>query len=189
MRKSIPAKSHHHRWRRKIFTVLLFGICFSTLLLLEAQYSRIRTLSSLYHHPSVQKPKIAFLFIARNRLPLEMVWDAFFQVPFSVLCIFFFHNWVYYFSFYTILIITYTSTTMHLYFRSLMVWACCIRFLNFRNIIFLFKKRVWLVVSHSSLAGLYLWFCFITVFFFFFFFWAVSHEETTWICRFMLLGA
>lgn len=26
------------------------------------------------------KNKIAFLFIARNRLPLDMIWDAFFQV-------------------------------------------------------------------------------------------------------------
>lgn len=25
-------------------------------------------------------PKIAFLFIARNRLPLDVVWDAFFKV-------------------------------------------------------------------------------------------------------------
>lgn len=59
--------------------MLLFGFCFSTLLLIEAQYNRIRTLASLYNPPFVQKPKIAFLFIARNRLPLEMVWDAFFQ--------------------------------------------------------------------------------------------------------------
>ncbi|KAK6129336.1 hypothetical protein DH2020_036909 [Rehmannia glutinosa] len=29
--------------------------------------------------PPLQKPKIAFLFIARNRIPLEMVWDEFFQ--------------------------------------------------------------------------------------------------------------
>ncbi|KAF5199931.1 Glycosyltransferase bc10 [Thalictrum thalictroides] len=27
----------------------------------------------------LQKPKIAFLFIARNRLPLDVVWDAFFK--------------------------------------------------------------------------------------------------------------
>ncbi|EPS73913.1 hypothetical protein M569_00843, partial [Genlisea aurea] len=29
--------------------------------------------------PPLQKPKIAFLFIARNRLPLDVVWDSFFQ--------------------------------------------------------------------------------------------------------------
>lgn len=29
------------------------------------------------------KNKIAFLFIARNRLPLEMIWHAFFEVSFS----------------------------------------------------------------------------------------------------------
>ncbi|KAK6913090.1 Glycosyl transferase, family 14 [Dillenia turbinata] len=34
--------------------------------------------------PVVQKPKIAFTFIARNRLALDMVWDAFFQDQFLV---------------------------------------------------------------------------------------------------------
>lgn len=42
--------------------------------------SRILTLASLRSHFIVQKPKIAFLFIARNRLPLDMLWDAFFKV-------------------------------------------------------------------------------------------------------------
>ncbi|KAK9271721.1 hypothetical protein L1049_002084 [Liquidambar formosana] len=44
----------------------------------DTQYSRILRLASL-PSPFVQRPKIAFLFIARNRLPLDMVWDAFFQ--------------------------------------------------------------------------------------------------------------
>lgn len=41
-------------------------------------YDRIKMLT-LLPPPSVQRPKIAFLFIARNRLPLDMVWDAFFK--------------------------------------------------------------------------------------------------------------
>ncbi|KAK2968371.1 hypothetical protein RJ640_027983, partial [Escallonia rubra] len=77
-RKASISQKSHHKWRRKIIAVLLLGFCFSTLLLVEMQYSRIKTLASLYP-PTVQKPKIAFLFIARNRLPMDMVWDAFFQ--------------------------------------------------------------------------------------------------------------
>ncbi|KAH7528833.1 hypothetical protein FEM48_Zijuj05G0114700 [Ziziphus jujuba var. spinosa] len=42
---------------------------------MQSQYNRITTLTSMH----AQKPKIAFLFIARNRLPLDIVWDAFFQ--------------------------------------------------------------------------------------------------------------
>ncbi|KAJ0433577.1 putative glycosyl transferase, family 14 [Helianthus annuus] len=41
---------------------------------MEAQYRRIGASSML-----AQKPKIAFLFLARNRLPLDLVWDQFFQ--------------------------------------------------------------------------------------------------------------
>lgn len=67
-----------------MFALLLFGLCcFFTLLVFEAQYTRIKLFASLYHYhspPLPQNPKIAFLFIARNRLPLDIVWDAFFQV-------------------------------------------------------------------------------------------------------------
>lgn len=68
------------RWRRKslLFALLLLGFCFGTFALMETQYSRIKMLAFL-SPPVVQKPKIAFLFIARNRLPLDIVWDAFFQ--------------------------------------------------------------------------------------------------------------
>ncbi|CAI9111488.1 OLC1v1011716C1 [Oldenlandia corymbosa var. corymbosa] len=84
----------HHRWKRKLIVLLLVGLCFVTLAFMERQYSRITTLGFLASSSSyssswslkliqppflAQKPKIAFLFIARNRLPLDMVWDAFFQ--------------------------------------------------------------------------------------------------------------
>ncbi|KAL6011463.1 Glycosyltransferase bc10 [Asimina triloba] len=47
---------------------------------MQTQYSRIKMLASFVSPPPfVQKPKIAFLFIARNRIPLDVVWDAFFQ--------------------------------------------------------------------------------------------------------------
>lgn len=46
----------------------------------QANYSRINLLTiSSVPNPFAQKPKIAFLFIARNRLPLDFVWDLFFQ--------------------------------------------------------------------------------------------------------------
>ncbi|KAJ0447265.1 putative glycosyl transferase, family 14 [Helianthus annuus] len=63
-----------HKWKTKVFVVVLLGFCFSTFLLMEAQYRRIGASSML-----PQKPKIAFLFLARNRLPLDLVWDQFFQ--------------------------------------------------------------------------------------------------------------
>ena len=71
-----------YKWKRNLFAMLLLGFCFGSLVLLQTQYSRIRMLASM---PSrfVQRPKIAFLFIARNRLPLDVVWDAFFRVRFA----------------------------------------------------------------------------------------------------------
>ncbi|CAA3009702.1 uncharacterized protein LOC111374426 [Olea europaea var. sylvestris] len=76
-RRSISQKNHQ-RWKMKLFAVFLLVFCFATLVLMESLYIRIKFLA-LISPPLVQKPKMAFLFIARNRLPLEMVWDAFFQ--------------------------------------------------------------------------------------------------------------
>ncbi|KAB1209139.1 hypothetical protein CJ030_MR6G015565 [Morella rubra] len=71
-RKVSQQKPHRFKWRRKLCTAILLGICFGTLMLMmQSRYSRIMMLA--------QGPKIAFLFIARNRLPLDLVWDAFFQ--------------------------------------------------------------------------------------------------------------
>ncbi|ONI19659.1 hypothetical protein PRUPE_3G289800 [Prunus persica] len=78
-RKAGPQKAQH-KWKRKLFVALLMGFCFGTLvLLMHTQYSRIMTLASL-HTQLTQPPKVAFLFIARNRLPLDLLWDVFFQV-------------------------------------------------------------------------------------------------------------
>ncbi|KAF7819542.1 glycosyltransferase BC10 isoform X1 [Senna tora] len=78
MKRKVSQQKSQHRWRRKLFAVLLLGICFGSLWFMQKQYSRIRGLTSLQHR-FVDRPKIAFLFIARNRLPLEMLWDAFFR--------------------------------------------------------------------------------------------------------------
>lgn len=81
---SFSIKSQQYKWRRNLFALLLIGLCcFFTLLVFEAQYTRIKLFASFYHSqspPLPHYPKIAFLFIARNRLPLDIVWDAFFQV-------------------------------------------------------------------------------------------------------------
>ncbi|XP_050224473.1 glycosyltransferase BC10 [Mercurialis annua] len=78
------------KWKRKVFVVLFLGFCFGSFGLMQSHYSRILSLSSLHsrllHNPrsddnenTNNQAKIAFLFIARNRLPLDMVWDAFFK--------------------------------------------------------------------------------------------------------------
>lgn len=84
-RKATHQKSvySYNKWKkRKIFVMLsllsLLGFCLvlthnSTTT--NTTTSRILTLASLPSHFIVQKPKIAFLFIARNRLPLDMLWD------------------------------------------------------------------------------------------------------------------
>ncbi|KAJ9683398.1 hypothetical protein PVL29_019120 [Vitis rotundifolia] len=67
-----------YKWKRNLFAMLLLGFCFGSLVLLQTQYSRIRMFASM-PSPFLQRPKIAFLFIARNRLPLDVVWDGFFR--------------------------------------------------------------------------------------------------------------
>ncbi|XP_024029525.1 uncharacterized protein LOC21403435 isoform X1 [Morus notabilis] len=78
MKRKVAQQKSTYKWKRKFLAVVLLGFCFGSLLLMQSRYSRIMTLATSLR---AQKPKnkIAFLFIARNRLPLDMVWDAFFQ--------------------------------------------------------------------------------------------------------------
>lgn len=78
MKRRSNSMKLRHRWKRKFIVLLLLVFCFATFLLLEPEYSKIKMMSLIT--PPLQKPKIAFLFIARNRIPLDIVWDAFFQV-------------------------------------------------------------------------------------------------------------
>ncbi|KAK4759889.1 hypothetical protein SAY87_023020 [Trapa incisa] len=78
MKRKASQQKHQTRWKMKVFAAVFMGFCFGSLMLMQTQYSRIMALASLRHLPT-PKPKIAFLFIARNRLPLDMVWDTFFQ--------------------------------------------------------------------------------------------------------------
>ncbi|XP_057983863.1 glycosyltransferase BC10 [Malania oleifera] len=77
-RKVVSPQKSNYKWKRKLCAALLLAFCFGSLVLMQSQYSRVLILASL-PLPSAQRPKIAFLFIARNRIPLEMVWDAFLQ--------------------------------------------------------------------------------------------------------------
>ncbi|RYR07197.1 hypothetical protein Ahy_B05g074513 isoform D [Arachis hypogaea] len=86
MKKKVVQQKPQHRWKRKVLTLMFVGIFFGGLLFMQTRwYTHVVGLVPLNHHqflvsqPHVQSPKIAFLFIARNRLPLEMVWDAFFR--------------------------------------------------------------------------------------------------------------
>ncbi|MQL85523.1 hypothetical protein Taro_018042 [Colocasia esculenta] len=76
----------HRQWRARIVGALLVGFCLGSLALMQARYGRIASLASRAAAvgagappPPVGPPKIAFLFIARNRLPLDVIWDAFFK--------------------------------------------------------------------------------------------------------------
>ncbi|XP_030544674.2 glycosyltransferase BC10 isoform X2 [Rhodamnia argentea] len=78
MKRKANQQKSQHKWRRKLFAAVLLGFGFASLMLMQTQYSRVVKLASL-HYRSAPKPKIAFLFIARNRLPLDIVWHAFLQ--------------------------------------------------------------------------------------------------------------
>ncbi|KAJ4972867.1 hypothetical protein NE237_006041 [Protea cynaroides] len=78
MRRRSTQNKSQSRWNRKLFAGLLLSFCFGCLILIQTRYSQIEMILSS-PPPSVQTPKIAFLFIARNRLPVDIVWDAFFQ--------------------------------------------------------------------------------------------------------------
>ncbi|KAI4350660.1 hypothetical protein L6164_005093 [Bauhinia variegata] len=89
MKRKVSQLKSQQKWKRRIFALLLLVLCFGSLFFMQTQYTRIKGLASLQHR-FVQRPKIAFLFIARNRLPLDTVWDAFFRVSFSINVPFFF---------------------------------------------------------------------------------------------------
>lgn len=70
-------RNSNGKWRIKVVVLIFLCLCIGSLVLIQNRYDRIMSFSA--QKPEIQKPKIAFLFIARNRLPLDMVWDAFFQ--------------------------------------------------------------------------------------------------------------
>ncbi|KAG7550639.1 Glycosyl transferase family 14 [Arabidopsis thaliana x Arabidopsis arenosa] len=87
MKKKVSQQKLLYRWKRKVYATLMFAFCLGTFVFIQARFAFIQarfngitaSLDSLKKPRLDQKPQIAFLFIARNRLPLEFVWDAFFQ--------------------------------------------------------------------------------------------------------------
>lgn len=81
-------RSFRIQWRTKLAVLLSLSFCIGTLTLIQKQHNRIMRLDTSKSSHPLPKPKIAFLFIARNRLPLDVVWDAFFkeqeEVKFSI---------------------------------------------------------------------------------------------------------
>ncbi|PON84242.1 Glycosyl transferase [Trema orientale] len=78
MKRKVAQQRSNYKWKRKVLGLVLLGFCLGSLFLMQNRYSRVMTLASSLRVQK-PKPKIAFLFIARNRLPLDVVWDAFFQ--------------------------------------------------------------------------------------------------------------
>ncbi|GFP99742.1 hypothetical protein PHJA_002118300 [Phtheirospermum japonicum] len=78
MMRRTSSQKFHHRWKWKLFVMLLLAFSFASFVLIESQHSRVQMLN-LISPPSIPKSKIAFLFIARNRIPLDIVWDVFFR--------------------------------------------------------------------------------------------------------------
>ncbi|WOL12517.1 hypothetical protein Cni_G21284 [Canna indica] len=80
-RRNSLQQQRSSRWRIKVLLmVLLLVLCF---LLMLNHYRYTQTFKfNMPEAPAlavVNKPKIAFLFIARNRLPLDFMWDEFFR--------------------------------------------------------------------------------------------------------------
>ncbi|KAH9606616.1 hypothetical protein KSS87_011190 [Heliosperma pusillum] len=68
-----------HKCNTTLFFALLLCLCIASLLLLEFNSRTINLLLPILPNPFASNPQIAFLFIARNRLPLDFYWDAFFR--------------------------------------------------------------------------------------------------------------
>ena len=82
-----------HKWKRWLafLLLLLLCFCFGSLVFLQSTHNAINSFMPI-SNPFVVRPKIAFLFIARNRLPLDFVWDSFFRVIFLVDALILWHD-------------------------------------------------------------------------------------------------
>lgn len=102
------------KWKSRLLFMLLLCLCVGSFILLLESNPPTMNLPILF----AQKPKIAFLFIARNRLPLDFVWDVFFQVSFFLSC------FVFHFHFTCKLMITMFIYSIYLYDNLLHFWWC-----------------------------------------------------------------
>ncbi|KAH0907358.1 hypothetical protein HID58_039185 [Brassica napus] len=77
MKKKASQQKLRSRWKRNLFATLIFAFCLGSFVYFQARYIGIT--ASLKPRLD-QKPQIAFLFIARNRLPLEFGEDGKFSI-------------------------------------------------------------------------------------------------------------
>ncbi|KAJ7520263.1 hypothetical protein O6H91_20G075300 [Diphasiastrum complanatum] len=70
----------HHKWRWRIGSLMLGVTLVFTVLRVLASFVAYDTPSDI-NRPvyATSKPKIAFLFLARNRMPLDFYWEHFFK--------------------------------------------------------------------------------------------------------------
>jgi hypothetical protein len=99
-----PVAVRHVIWLSwKLVVLLSVALCALALLRLHSHsdltspYSRPRP--RIYRHKFEGTPKIAFLFLARRNLPLDFLWDSFFEVFVPSFCFLFFSivrtmNWL-----------------------------------------------------------------------------------------------
>ncbi|KAF3789576.1 hypothetical protein EJ110_NYTH11621 [Nymphaea thermarum] len=73
MKRRNLQQMQQNQWKYKIIAFLLISCCLGSFVLMHMWHNRIK-LQLLS-----REPKISFLFIARNRLSLDLVWDQFFQ--------------------------------------------------------------------------------------------------------------
>lgn len=68
----------------KLVVLVSVALCALALLRLHSQSDLTSPLSRprprIYRHKFEGTPKIAFLFLARRKLPLDFLWDSFFEV-------------------------------------------------------------------------------------------------------------
>lgn len=92
---TIVMTKKHRTTRRslwKLLIVLTIGVCILGLLRISkstpqlASPTRTKRISSQFY---TGNPKIAFLFLARRHLPLDFLWQAFFEVSYAFFASFF----------------------------------------------------------------------------------------------------
>lgn len=90
--------SFNCQWKLKLLLFLCVALTFFALFTFHSRHLPPDISSSSRHRLRVQfhgVPKIAFLFLARRNLPLDFLWDSFFEVAFLFIIYFIlFYEWM-----------------------------------------------------------------------------------------------
>lgn len=93
--------SFNCQWKLKLLLFLCVALTFFALFTFHSRHSPPDISSSSRHRLRVQfhgVPKIAFLFLARRNLPLDFLWDSFFEVAFLFILFvlsYFMNEWIF----------------------------------------------------------------------------------------------